>query len=88
MKKIGINCFIHNYFLELFNTKRIPIIIKSPQIIRADIDFGPVISFTGFPTIKSNVQTNITPKIPSTINIIPFFLIFALPFFNKKVLHF
>jgi len=52
-----------------------PAIIRIAQINRADMDLGPVISFTCFPIIISNVQTKIAPRIPSNINTTPFFFI-------------
>jgi len=36
---------------------QIPIIIRSPHRIRANMDMGPVISFTDFSAITSNMQT-------------------------------
>src|SRR3989338_1892159 len=65
---------LNNQALGFFIKTRIPIMIKSPQIIRPTIDFGPVISFTGFFRIRSTVQINIAPKTPITINIMPFFI--------------
>lgn len=67
-----------SYFFEFFIRIRAPIIIKIPQITKKDMDFGPLMSFTGFPIIISNVQTNAPPKTPNTINMIPFFFIFSL----------
>ena len=82
MQKAGPNVSIEscliNYCLDFFNKKRTPTIMKSPQIKRADMDFGPVISFTAFPTIISNVQTNIPTNTPSKISIIAFVFIFIL----------
>ena len=63
------------YFLLPFDIKRIPIMIRTAQIIKAAIDFGPETSFTGLPIIMSKVEINITPKTPNTIKKIPFFFI-------------
>jgi len=57
---------------------QIPIIIRSPQRIRVNMDIGPVISFTGFPAITSNMQTNIAPRMPTVINTMPFAFIVYL----------
>jgi len=42
------------------------------------MDIGPVISFTGFPAITSNMQTNIAPRMPTAISIMPFVFIYYL----------
>ena len=57
--------------------------MKIPQMISTEIDFGPVISFTGFPVIISKVQTNMTPSTPNKTNIMPFAFISYL-LINKK----
>jgi hypothetical protein len=57
------------------NREMTPIIIKNTHAKIPIIDFGPII-FLGFPTIMSNVDTNITPATPSIIKIIPFVFIF------------
>jgi len=57
---------------------QIPIIIRSPHRIRANMDIGPVISFTDFPAITSNMQTNIAPRMPTVIDTMPFAFIVYL----------
>jgi len=47
------------------------------EIIKPIIDLGPVTSFTGLPMITSIKQINITPTIPRTIKIKPFFFIYT-----------
>lgn len=55
-------------------------IIKITPVMIPNMDFGPVISFIGFPAIISNVQMNIIPRMPRIIKIIPFAFIYLTPF--------
>ena len=66
-----------SYFFTFGRHKnQIPIIIRNPQRTIENMDIGPVISFTGFPAITSNMQTNIAPRMPTAISIMPFAFIY------------